>query len=55
MKIASALDIPNLACATGYPCSECDVYPNCGGAETYLERQEREENLRVKIADKFTQ
>jgi hypothetical protein len=48
-------DLPRLACATRRACAECDVFPACGGAETYLERREREENLRIKIMDKFTQ
>ncbi len=44
---------PVLACATGQPCPSCDAYDWCQGAETYLERRDREIALEIKVADKF--
>jgi hypothetical protein len=45
---------PMLACATGKPCEVCDVADSCGMVdETWLEAHEREENMRVKLADKL--
>ena len=45
---------PVLACATGRPCSACEVANDCGTVdETWLEAREREENLKVKLADKL--
>lgn len=45
---------PVLACATGQPRPAYDVYPDCQGAETWLEREGREESMRIKVADRMT-
>jgi hypothetical protein len=53
--VSAAIHEPDFACVQSRPCDTCDVFPDCSGAETWLERRGREINREIKIADKFTE
>lgn len=43
---------PVLGCSTGHPYDTCDIFPNCNGAETWLERKGREIDRQIVLENK---